>query len=231
MVVFNTFKNGQFEEPEKVQEMPFTTGERFELVFIITSEGYQVNVNDHEFYMFKHRISVEQVMALAVCGDVLIESIIISGGSTDGEKGGGTGYNKGILPSMPYSSMIPGGMTEKKALFIRGKVLPEARRFEVNLRVSSSGNVAFHFNPRMNEASVVRNSLLGGNWGLEERHIDFNPFKKGQYFEIMMCCGKQKFEVFVNGKHLCDFVHRVKPFTLIDKLDITQDVQLFYVIF
>ncbi|KAJ8368692.1 hypothetical protein SKAU_G00087200 [Synaphobranchus kaupii] len=112
-----------------------------------------------------------------------------------------------------------------------GKVPPEARRFEIDLLVSSSGDIAFHFNPRMYEGSLVRNSWLGGTWGWEERNVDFNPFQEGQYFEIMMCCGKQKFEVFVNGKHMCDYVHRVKPFTLIDKLEIIGDVQLFYVIF
>lgn len=42
VVVFNTFRNGSWENEERVEDMPIQPGDSFELVFIVTSEGYQV---------------------------------------------------------------------------------------------------------------------------------------------------------------------------------------------
>lgn len=44
-------------------------------------------------------------------------------------------------------------------------------------------DVVFHFNPRFNEQTIVRNSNLGGYWGPEEREGGF-PFVQGQRFEV-----------------------------------------------
>lgn len=44
-------------------------------------------------------------------------------------------------------------------------------------------DVVFHFNPRFNEQTTVRNSNLGGYWGPEEREGGF-PFVQGQRFEV-----------------------------------------------
>lgn len=50
--------------------------------------------------------------------------------------------------------------------------------------VSRSRDVAFHMNPRVREGIVVRNSMIGGNWGQEERELSMNPFMEGQYFDV-----------------------------------------------
>lgn len=44
-------------------------------------------------------------------------------------------------------------------------------------------DVVFHFNPRFNEQTIVRNSNLGGYWGPEEREGGF-PFVQGRRFEV-----------------------------------------------
>ena len=54
-------------------------------------------------------------------------------------------------------------------------------RFEVNFMKGS--DVVFHFNPRMAEQTIVRNTNLGGRWGPEERDGDF-PFAPGRQFEV-----------------------------------------------
>lgn len=54
----------------------------------------------------------------------------------------------------------------------------------INFVVSRSKDIAFHLNPRYREGIVVRNSLIGGNWGKEDREINFNPFLEGQYFDV-----------------------------------------------
>ncbi|KAJ8368686.1 hypothetical protein SKAU_G00087140 [Synaphobranchus kaupii] len=207
--------------------------------------------------MYKHRIPVDRVSSLLISGTISVQAInIITGGqegiqecpgpgdvsgSTDGEGEGGTGCNWRFLPMMgtepifnppvPYTGMIPGGMIRKKTIVIRGKVLPGANRFYMNFGSCSSEDLALHFNPRMSERSVVRNSFLHGSWGTEERNVNFNPFQEGQSFEILIRCGSQKMKFFGNGKHLFDYVHRLQPFTKIDKLHINGDVQLFYILF
>lgn len=50
--------------------------------------------------------------------------------------------------------------------------------------VSRSRDIAFHMNPRVREGMVVRNSMIGGRWGQEERELSLSPFMEGQYFDV-----------------------------------------------
>nr|XP_015196139.1 PREDICTED: galectin-4 [Lepisosteus oculatus] len=163
------------------------------------------------------------------------------GGGMQGYPGGGMGYPGANLPMIsgapvynppiPYSNMIPGGMTPKRTIIIRGMVPYGANRFHMNFMVGFSRDIAFHLNPRVAEGLVVRNSCLGGSWGQEESDLEFNPFQEGQYFEISVRCGNQRYKVFVNGQYLCDFFHRLQPFTQVDTLEVEGDVQLSYIHF
>lgn len=56
-----------------------------------------------------------------------------------------------------------------------------ACRFHVDFIKGS--DVVFHFNPRFNENTIVRNSNLRGCWGPEEREGPF-PFVQGRRFEV-----------------------------------------------
>lgn len=46
-------------------------------------------------------------------------------------------------------------------------------------------DVVFHFNPRFNEQTIVRNSNIDGCWGPEERGGGF-PFVQGSRFEVVI---------------------------------------------
>ncbi|XP_060779257.1 galectin-4-like isoform X2 [Neoarius graeffei] len=287
-VVFNTFQNGVWEGEEKVRHMPFRKGHHFELVIVVNSEGYQVNVNGQELYLFQHRMPLERVCALEIGGDVSIDNINIIGGGCPGGVvsggypaggmcgtmggypeggmrgnmggypeggmcgnmggypgpgfgGGSMGYSGGNLPVMglqpifnpgiPYSDMIPGGMVPRRTIIIRGMVPFGADRFCINFIAGASSNIAFHLNPRISEGMVIRNSQIDGCWGEEEIDLNFNPFQEGQYFEISIRCGEEKFKVFVNGQHMCNFYHRFQPYNQIDMLEVKGDVQLSYIHF
>ncbi|XP_038144471.1 galectin-4-like isoform X11 [Cyprinodon tularosa] len=267
-VVFNSRTNGSWGSEEKIRRMPFSKGEAFELVIMITSEGFQTNVNGKEFFMFPHRIPVERVRAIQVAGDVSIQTINIIGGSGGGTGPGGMGggypgggypgagmaggYPGGpggnmaggfpgshlpgmggqpvYNPTVPYYAMIPGGMCPKRTIIIRGMVPYAAKRMGFNLVVSRSRDIAFHMNPRVKEGVVVRNTRIGEKWGKEERELTTNPFVEGQYFDMSIRCGNQRFKVFVNGQHLFDFSHRIS-FNEIDKLEIEGEVQISYIHF
>ncbi|XP_017286560.1 galectin-4 [Kryptolebias marmoratus] len=133
-------------------------------------------------------------------------------------------------PPVPYRNMIPGGMYPKRTIIIRGMVPYGATRMGFNFVVSRSQDIAFHMNPRVKEGVVVRNSRTGGKWGTEDRELSKNPFMEGQYFDMSIRCGNQKFKVFVNEQHLFDFSHRTS-FCEIDKLEIEGDVQISYIQF
>ena len=82
-----------------------------------------------------------------------------------------------------------------RILFIYSVAL---RRFAVNLRYfESGGDVAFHFNPRLSDRVVVRNSNLGGSWGPEEKQQPSFPFVAGYPFQMIILCEQYQFKVRV----------------------------------
>ncbi|XP_055003744.1 galectin-4-like [Boleophthalmus pectinirostris] len=272
-VVFNTRQNDCWDSEDKIRSMPFCKGERFEMVIMVTSQGYQIRVNGKDFHMFPHRIPVERVGGLQIAGDVAVQNINIigvgmgggmgggypgmGGGYPGGNMGGGYpgdnmgggypgsniggGYPGSALPGMggqpvynppvPYQGMIPGGLFPKRTIIIRGMMPYGGNRMAINFVISRTQDIAFHLNPRISEGIVVRNSMIGGGWGNEERELNFNPFAEGQYFDMSIRCGNQRFKVFVNGQHLFDFFHRMQSFNEIDQLQIDGDVQISYIHF
>ncbi|KAM9319008.1 galectin-4-like isoform 2-T2 [Pholidichthys leucotaenia] len=233
-VVFNTRENGTWQSEDKVRCMPFTKGKSFELVIKVTSDCYQIKVDGKDFHTFEHRLPLKDVRAMQISGDVSVQSINIVGSGNPGSKLPSMDGRPILNPPVPYIAMVK-GMIPKRTIVIKGKVLPGADRFKINFTESrkyndnSLENIAFHFNPRIKERVVVRNSRIAGKWGEEEREISCSPFKEGEYFEISIRCGNQKFKVYVNERPLCDYNHRLKNFNGIDKLEIAGDVQLCYI--
>ncbi|XP_037986450.1 galectin-4 [Motacilla alba alba] len=138
-----------------------------------------------------------------------------------------------LHPPVPFIATIPGGLVPKKTVVIKGFVPHHANRFHINLRAGPGGDVVLHLNPRMDEGdAVVRNSLLGGSWGHEERDISCcSPFQRGRYFDLSIRCGNHRFKVFAEGQPLFDFHHRVPAGPHVDVLEIEGDVVLSYVHF
>ncbi|XP_013880598.1 galectin-4 [Austrofundulus limnaeus] len=238
-VVFNSRLDGDWGSEEKIRKMPFSKGKSFEMAIMVNSLGYQIKVNGKDFFTFAHRVPVKRVRSIQVAGDVCIQTInVVGGGSPGGDMGGG--YPGSHLPGMggqpvydpplPYRNMIPGGMNPKRTIIIRGLVPYGAKSMGINFVVSRSQDIAFHINPRVKEGVVVRNNCSGGKWGSEEREINMNPFQEGQYFDMSIRCGNQRFKVFVNGLHLFDFSHRTS-FSDIDWLEVDGDVQISYIHF
>ena len=64
-------------------------------------------------------------------------------------------------------------------------------RFHINLQTDDGddpSNVSFHFNPRQSQDEVIRNSMVDGGWGDEEKDAEFFPFAPKQSFEIRIIC-------------------------------------------
>uniref|UniRef100_A0A0M3J577 Galectin n=1 Tax=Anisakis simplex TaxID=6269 RepID=A0A0M3J577_ANISI len=79
---------------------------------------------------------------------------------------------------VPYESGLAGeGLSPGKSLLIFATPEKKGKRFHINL-LKKNGDIALHFNPRFDEKAIVRNSLISGEWGNEEREGK-NPLEKG----------------------------------------------------
>ncbi|XP_008072575.1 galectin-4 [Carlito syrichta] len=246
-VVLNTLQGGKWGSEEKKRSMPFRKGAAFELVFMVLAEHYKVVVNGSPFYEYGHRLPLQMVTHLQVDGDLELQSINFIGGQSPTPQRPmtipaypGPGYQQlnslpimegppTFNPPVPYTGRLPGGLTARKTIIIKGYVPPTGKSFAINFKVGSSGDIALHINPRMGEGAVVRNSFLGGSWGSEERKLPSNPFGPGQFFDLSIRCGLDRFKVYANGQHLFDFSHRLSAFQRVDVVEIQGDVTLSYV--
>ncbi|XP_042299577.1 galectin-9-like [Sceloporus undulatus] len=96
--------------------------------------------------------------------------------------------------------------------------------FVVNL-VCQNGDIAFHFNPRLNQGNVVVcNTHEKGRWGPEERVYNM-PFQSSVYFEIIINVRSHCYQVSVNGSHFLEYKHRL-PFHLVQNLYVDGDISL-----
>ncbi|TKR87038.1 hypothetical protein L596_011515 [Steinernema carpocapsae] len=147
--------------------------------------------------------------------------------------------------ALPYVCNIPDGMFAGRAISLRGMVKPkgsaEQSRFRIDLccgllvHGDHTDNKSLHFNPRFDnggifsgkpDRDIVINSLVNNTWGQEERFA--NVFKEGEQFHIRILCLTQYFKIAVNGKHLCDFLHRM-PLELVKTIYIDGNVSVDYV--
>lgn len=72
---------------------------------------------------------------------------------------------------------------------------------------------------------IVRNSLIEGDWGTEEREGSL-PLTKGQEFSIVFKCEEKGFKILINHEDFCFYEHRIPPNT-IHKIEINGKVKLF----
>ncbi|KAG9468227.1 hypothetical protein GDO78_023184 [Eleutherodactylus coqui] len=165
-----------------------------------------VSVNRRHFLQYRHRIPVHRVNTLTVTGCISLTSIeILAQGDILSLQ----------LPTLLFTQTVPfqtdiyGGLFPNKRIIIKGAVINHANRFHASLKFS--GGIAFYFNPRFDEHSIIRNSFVHNSWGREERQLPI--------------CGI----VVVNGNHLCNFNHRMPRLQQIDSLLIEGDVVLQHV--
>lgn len=94
-------------------------------------------------------------------------------------------------------------------IYISGTPNPGAKSFSINLKSQEyGGDIYFHMIIRFPESVVIRNALLNGQWGAEERQQPEFPFPPGQQFNIIILPEQGSFKVAVNNKHFVEFVHR-----------------------
>jgi hypothetical protein len=83
--------------------------------------------------------------------------------------------------------------------------------------VDRDGDILLHFNPRPDEKRIVLNSRLDGRWH-EEASAPRWPFtlEPNLPFRARFEVQKDRFRIFVDERHLCDFIHRASPLSIIE---------------
>lgn len=104
---------------------------------------------------------------------------------------------------------IPGGLFLGLQIIVRGRVPWGTKQFAINISdKKEDGDILLHLNPRPSEGICVRNALIGGNWGDEEKWQPYFPFPNGKYFTLMIEVTNDAFRTMVNGKPFVNFTHR-----------------------
>lgn len=115
-----------------------------------------------------------------------------------------------------HTSCVPG-----LKITLTGCIGDEAERIAINLEAAPTfklkhkayaelENCCFHFNPRFPDNLVVRNTMVDGGWGDEERDGGM-PLAKGQEFSLRIECTPDDFSIAVNDKPFTFYRHRLPP--------------------
>ncbi|XP_062861119.1 uncharacterized protein LOC134323515 [Trichomycterus rosablanca] len=243
-VYLNSFRNGSWEPEETVENNPFTKGAGFIMIFAISSEGYEVFVNNVKLCMFKHRFPVEKVSTLGIRGDV---SFSICGLINDWKSSSFFKTQKAVQvtettvssvkpmrleitnpirsPALPYMGLIPGGIKPQMAVFFQGTVPANAKSFAINFQKgqAAGADIAFQFNSRIGD-NIYLNSFRNGSWEKEETVSD-NPFTSGSPLIMFIVIKPEGYEIFANGRRPFMFKHRI-PVEKVSTLAISGDVSL-----
>ncbi|KAF5902410.1 galectin-9-like isoform X2, partial [Clarias magur] len=173
-VVCNTLQNSRWgsEQWSKLTQLP--RGSDFTLTFLVKRDSYSVIINGAHFLDFLHRVPVSRVSVISVDGGVAITSISFQNPVTSSVAQPSFGCKV-----LPYKTILQGGLYPGRVITVRGSVNHEAEWFCINLSYNSG--IALHFNSRFNDNVVVRNSLIKGSWGKEEKSGGL-PFYRGQQF-------------------------------------------------
>jgi len=116
-----------------------------------------------------------------------------------------------IDPAIPFCHDLTSVLHPQSDIVVQGVIDENAIRFAINLVTGRNErpDIAFHFNPRLDQLYSARNSRLDGSWGHEEGNSQHRfPFSRGQPFYIEVFLTHSEFLVAVNGTHYCSYTYR-----------------------
>nr|XP_061797054.1 galectin-9-like [Nerophis lumbriciformis] len=225
-VVTNTFQHGCWGNEERKKNSPLAIGTDFKLLITVSKDFYQLYINGSHFMEYRHRIPFSRVNSISIAGKVDISSITFTNSMAMFPPSPGFPSQPGFAPpvyAVPYKAFLSGGVLPGRTITIHGTVHPNATRFHIN--INHPTGIALHYNPRLNENIVVRNTKRGEKWGSEERGGPM-PFRKGQPFTLTIYCEIHSFRIVANGAHVHDYKHRFTQLNRLSELEIAGDITI-----
>ncbi|XP_028834565.1 galectin-8 [Denticeps clupeoides] len=217
-IVCNTLQQGCWGCEETLDQMPFKRGGSFEIVIMLHDDAFKVAVNGDHVLEYRHRIPLERIDTFSMSGKVSLNTVAFIPNSAIFSESGDL--------SVPYRCSLLKGLSPGRLITIKGHISSYPHSFTVNLRSSSSENIALHLNARIKSVMFIRNSFLSQTWGHEELELPRFPFSAGEYFEMIIFCQSHQFKLAVNGLHLLEYQHRVQDLGSINLLEIMGDLEL-----
>ncbi|XP_056390703.1 grifin [Hyla sarda] len=127
--------------------------------------------------------------------------------------------------ALQFEASCPQGLCPGWSLILKGETSSTADAFEINFLSDSGDQIAFHFNPRFSEGSIICNSFLSSQWGKEERTDTF-PMEANDPFQIEIYSDRENFQVFVDDNKIILYRHRTKHLAAITKVQILNDINI-----
>ncbi|XP_073409564.1 grifin [Dendrobates tinctorius] len=127
--------------------------------------------------------------------------------------------------ALRFEASCPQGLCPGWSVIIKGETSSTENDFEINFLSDSGDQIAFHFNPRFPEGSIICNSFLSSHWGHEERTDTF-PMEANEPFQIEIFSDRENFQVFVDDSKVIQYRHRMKQFTAITKVQVLKDINI-----
>jgi len=205
-IVLNSFENSGWKKEERHGGATIQEGQPFDLRIRAHDDRFEIFLEHKKVADFHHRVPLSILSHVFINGDVRLQALAWEGN----------------YYSMPYRGGFPGNFVVGKKLFVTGLVEKDAKKFEINLY--SGNSIALHFNPRLSDKVVVRNSRIGEAWGEEEREGS-QPFSKNKQFDMVIHSEGDALQIYVNGEHHSAFRNRISP-DKIDGLGVSGDLQL-----
>lgn len=128
---------------------------------------------------------------------------------------------------IPYRSKLTDPFEPGQTLMVKGKTIPESKRFNINFHSGSpdleGGDIPFHISIRYDEGKFVFNTFNKGEWMKEERKS--NPYKKGSDIDIRIRAHDNRFVIYADQKEIHEYEHRV-PLSTITHFSVDGDIIL-----
>jgi len=131
-------------------------------------------------------------------------------------------------PPIPYAYPIYGGLKPGMMIYISGRPSANPYRFTINLQSGTApyppSDIAFHFDVRFYNFTVIRNTRTNNVWAKEEFQVSHFPFQPAVNFDMIIKIEGDRYMVALNGQHFLEFRHRLTPLSRFDTLYIENDV-------
>ncbi|XP_039305624.1 galectin-4 isoform X2 [Solenopsis invicta] len=141
-------------------------------------------------------------------------------------------FDEETVPANVHKPIPLQPLKATSAIILTGYIPENASRFSLNLICKAAGNIALHFNPRLDRGYIVRNTKIRGSWEDEETcspaSLSGCIFRRNTYIHLMIFCTNDAFQIAVNGEHFCAFYYRMplEDITAVEVNGTIEDVRI-----
>nr|XP_002131573.1 galectin-6 [Ciona intestinalis] len=203
-----TNKAWRSDHEDSTPYFPFEKYKHFQVEITCLADGFEVKVNGESFTKFKHRYDLHRITHLNIDGQVDVDSVEF------GYVGNDRSIQEPFLtfhnPMSMFTLPLDRRLTRGSEMIITGRATADKFGFNYHCGPDATYDYAFRFSPEFGAQRVVRNSMVRQKWNPNAEFISsYFPFRQRELFTIRCVCHNDKFSVYVNDVHFCDFTYKV----------------------